>query len=275
MIKDVDKVIRAMSQVCGKDIAMFEVSFLAKVIEKRRNALDIKTISSYCGYLEKSAVEAEAFFDSLNITYSEFFRNPLTFALLEQWILPRLVEQKSGEEEIRVWSAGCSAGQEAYSMAMLLDKLGSVAGSEVHFRVFGTDISTSALALAREGEYDQESVRNVKLGQLQRYFIKNGDKYNVVPHLREHISFSVFDLLDPVSANPPESIYGDFDIVFCSNLLFYYAPAIRDFILQKVCQSISARGYLITGEAERAMLERMDGMKMMAPPAAIFQRKRR
>ena len=274
MNKEVNEIIRVMNQTHGREIAMYDESFLVKSLEKRRIATGVKTAVEYRRYLEENSTEADAFYSSLNITYSEFFRNPLTFALLEQWILPRLISQKSGGGEIRVWSAGCSAGQEAYSIAMLLDKLDAAGGKAIRFRIFATDTSQSALALARDGVYDKDAVQNVRLKQLHNYFTMKGETYTIASRLRDSVNFSTYDLLDKFSANPPESIYGDFDIVFCCNLLFYYKPDFQHFILQKVQQSMSAMGYLVTGEAERAFVEKIDRLQMVAPPAAVFQIKK-
>ena len=271
---EVNEIIRVMNQIHGIDISMYDESFLLKSLGKRWIATGVKTAAAYLRYLEENSTEAAGFYNSLNINYSEFFRNPLTFALLEQWILPRLISQKAVGGEIRVWSAGCSSGQEAYSIAMLLDKLTTSGAKPIRVRIFATDTSQSALALARDGVYDKNTVQNVRLKELHNYFTAKGDTYTIASRLRERVNFSTYDLLDQSSANPPESIYGDFDIVFCSNLLFYYKPDIRHSILQKVQHSMSGMGYLVTGEAERAFVEKIDRLQLVAPPAAIFQIKK-
>jgi chemotaxis methyl-accepting protein methylase len=274
MNKDIEEVIRIVGHACGKDMSVFDEAFLRKSIENRGKALGINSLDAYCMRLEESAAEADTLFRSLGITHSEFFRNPLAFALLEQWILPNLASRKSVKGEIRIWSACCAAGQEAYSIAMLLDGLKSVSGNEIRFRIFATDISLTALAQAREGTYDQKEVQSVKLMFLQRYFERKGGTYIVTPRLRDQVNFSVYDLLDRFSAYPAESIYGDFDIVFCSNILFYYSAEIQNLILMKMRQSMSDDGCLITGEAEKALVERTGAFRMFAPPAAVFQRKK-
>jgi chemotaxis protein methyltransferase CheR len=224
--------------------------------------------------LSEDRAEAEAFSRSLNITYSEFFRNPLAFALLEQLILPRLLGEvgKSGRSEVRVWSAGCAAGQEAWSVAILLEELAAARERPVTIRIFATDVSETALALARKGVYDPAAVQNIRLKHLRDYFSAQGEAYVVTPRLRARVDFSAYDLLDARSACPPASLYGDFDLILCSNLLFYYRPDLRQHILDKVCRALSPGGYFVSGEAERDIVAKHDGFGHVAPPAAVFQK---
>ncbi|WP_050740085.1 CheR family methyltransferase [Acetobacterium bakii] len=275
MNKALNEIIQVMKQTYNIDISMYDESFLLKSLGRRWGANQGNEAEKYVGCLEKSSAEAEAFYRSLNITYSEFFRNPLTFALIEQYILPSLIRQKPIGGEIRVWSAGCSAGQEAYSIAMLLNECTDATGNALRFRIFATDISETALTLARTGRYDQEAIQHVTLKQLHKYFSRENDKYTIVSELKEHINFSTYDLMDKYSANPPESIFGDFDIVFCSNLLFYYRPELRRLIIRKMENSMSVMGYLITGEAEKAFMQKEGKLEMLIPATAVFQTNKR
>ncbi len=115
-----NKIAVTMKQKYNRDISVYDDSYLLKSIEKRKFTAGVKNTVDYCGMIEENSTEADAFYHSLNITYSQFFRDPLNFALLETLIIPRLINQKPDGSEIRVWSAGCSSGQEAYSIAMLL-----------------------------------------------------------------------------------------------------------------------------------------------------------
>lgn len=275
MNKELNQIIMLMNHIHGRDISIYDESFLEKSLERRRDITGALKVSEYRSYLEGNSNEADAFYNSLIITYSDFFRNPITFALMEQVILPELINQKPDGGEIRVWSAGCSAGQEPYSIAMLLSELNATNDKMIRFRIFATDTSQAALEFASDGVFDQEAVQNVKIYLLNKYFTKKGETYTIVPQLRQSINFSYYDLLDYSSANPPESIYGDFDIVFCSNLLFYYRPDIRQSMIEKIHKSISAIGYLVTGEVERSFVEKATKIQPVAIPSAIFQRNRR
>jgi chemotaxis protein methyltransferase CheR len=277
MNKELEEVVRLISQTLERDVSLYDESFLLKSLEKRLQKTSKETPAPYLRYLSENRAEAECFFQSLNIAYSEFFRNQLTFAMLEQIILPRLIEEKakSTRSELRVWSAGCAEGQEAYSIAMLLDELATKRDTDIPFRIFATDTSEADLASARKGVYDSGTVENVRLKHLRTYFTPQGEAYVIDARLRDRIDFSYYDLLDDGSSCPPTSIFGDFDLVMCCNLLFYYRQDIRQFILSKVRRCLSQNGYFITGEAERGIVERTEGFHVVVVPAAVFQRTNR
>jgi chemotaxis methyl-accepting protein methylase len=274
MSNDLRELIHYLNLTYGQDLSRFDEAFLARAIDKRQSSLGIPTLAAYQAYLSSNSSEPGLFFDSLRICYSEFFRNPLTFALLEQLVIPGLVQanRNEGRTEIRVWSAGCASGQEAYSVAILLDE--HLAGSRnmVSYRIFATDSSEAELASARQGMYDGDTVRNVRLKHIHQYFTPTADKYIVRNELKEKIDFSIYDLLDEHLGCPPASIYGDFDLVLCCNLLFYYRSDVRQRILDKVYRSLSPYGILVTGEAERETVAKNEGFKPILPSAAIFKK---
>jgi chemotaxis methyl-accepting protein methylase len=269
-----DLFIQAAHTSHGLDLSPFDEIFLAKALQGRLEATSAGTWALYLDRLAGDRAEAEALLQSLNIGYSEFFRNPLTFALLEQLVLPAIVagKEKAGPGEIRIWSAGCAAGQEAYSIAILLEDLAAARQRPVPYRIIATDISVTALAAARKGIYDSAAVRNVRLKHVRDYFVAQGDEYAIAPRLRSRVDFSAYDLLDERSGCPPASLYGDFDLILCCNLLFYYRPDMRRRILDKLCGALSHGGYFVTGEAERAVLAEQAGLRAVAPPAAVFRK---
>lgn len=270
MNQELAEFVKVIGRACGRDVSLHDDAFLAKSLEKRLAATGGGTAAAYLDRLAGDPAEAEAFCRSLHVTYSEFFRNPLAFALLEALVLPSLAQERGemGRPEIRVWSAGCAGGQEAYSIAILLDELVAPC------RIFASDIVAAELDAARQGVYGAATMQNVRLRHLHNYFDKRGDSFIILPRLRERVDFSLYDLLDPRSTCPPASIYGDFDLVFCSNVLIYYRPEVRQAILDKLRCSLAPAGYLVTGEAERAIVEQAGGFAPVAPPAAVFQRTR-
>ncbi|HZW50107.1 MAG TPA: protein-glutamate O-methyltransferase CheR [Bacillota bacterium] len=267
-----DKIIQVMQDVYEIDISKYDEAFLLKAVEKRVEIVKIKTASDYIVYLLSNNEEAKNFFDSLMISYTDFFRNSLTFAHLEQWVLPQLIAQKSNHSELRIWSAGCATGQEPYSIAMLLEKMQTSQNKQFRYRIIATDISEAALSAAKKGEYNQEAIQNLKVKDLSEFFIQSGETYTVSSKLKNQVSFSSYDLLDDHSSSPQESIFGNFDLVFCSNLLFYYKPEFQRTIISKLKNSLTEKGYLITGEVERQAVSKEGGLRSVNPPSLIFQK---
>ncbi len=254
------------------DISMFDVSFLEKCVASRMADLSINTIPDYLVYLDGNVSEPVILFDSLNNSYSEFFRNPLTFLVLEQNILPNIFNRKkSGQNsEMRIWSAGCAAGQEPYSLSIMAEDFKANNNQDVSVRIFATDKNEQELQKARKGIFHFRSVQNTRLIQIKKYFSNSGEYYSINDEIKKNVDFSIFDLIDEGKGAPPSSIYGDFDIVMCSNLLFYYKPEMQKRILARLSNSLVNGGYLVTGEAEVAIVKSYRGFKQYGAPAAIF-----
>jgi chemotaxis protein methyltransferase CheR len=263
---------RVMRRVHGLDISPFSPAFVNRALEERRLASGCPTIAAYVERLAGDPSEAENLGRSLRVTYSEFFRNALTFAVLEQLVLPGLMadRERSGRHTIRVWCAGCSAGQEAWSVAILLDELATQRDAPPAYLVIATDISERDVTFARTGLYSAAAVGNVRLKQLATYFVRQGEFYSLAGRLRNSVDFSVYDLRDADTAFPPASVFGDFDVVLCCNLLLYYRPKVQRQMLEKLRRSLRPGGYLVTGETERQLVRRAGGFRDVAPPAPIF-----
>lgn len=272
-----ERVIAVMHQSYGVDISCYESSFLAKSLEKRRQATFAETIESYLEHLSQDRGEADELARSLRVTYSEFFRNPLSFAFLRQLILPTLLDRLriKGKNEIRVWSSGCATGQEAWSVAILLDEISQTQGASLPFRIFATDSSEANLAIASAGVYNVESMGNVSLRHLNHYFFNQGESFLITQQIRDRVDFSHYDLLDYEIGCPSASIYGDFDLVLCCNVMLYYCAKARSFILNKLWRCLMSGGYLIIGDAERQIVEGFAGFRAVTPHAAVFQKRGR
>jgi chemotaxis methyl-accepting protein methylase len=167
-----NEIIAIMTDRHGLDVSPFEESFLAKSCQQRMEILGIPTVAAYHAYLAGSGEEGQALFQGLRVAHSEFFRNPLGFALLEQVVLPGLARARKadGGGKIRIWSAACAAGQEAYSLAILMNELVGERQNGLSYHIFATDVSPLQLALAAEGLYDPASMLNVRAKHLEACF---------------------------------------------------------------------------------------------------------
>jgi len=265
-------IIELLVRLQGIDVSKYEVSFLNQSIQKRIKETYCSNAEAYCALLDKNENEGNQLIAKLNISYSEFFRNPLTFAVLERIILPSMVLKKGNTKrnEIRIWSAACAAGEEIYSLAVLLEEFKTGVNEKINFRIFATDQNDSLVNSAIKGQYAPDALNNLSLKRINQWFTHSGDTYTVKHELKKNIDFSVFDLFSAQYSCPPSSIYGDFDLVVCANLLFYYGPEYQKIILKKAGNCLAKEGYLVTGETERDIVIRHNYQEVY-PHSAIFQ----
>jgi chemotaxis methyl-accepting protein methylase len=256
MEPNVDRICRLVWERYHKDIHVFDESFLETSIRRRAEIRNEKILEDYSLLCSKDIHESDTLLDSLYVGFSEFFRNPLTFACIEQIVLPSLIEKKkrSGSREIRIWSAACSIGQEAYSLAILCNELLENSLGDLKCRIFATDIHEDFLSLARRAVYQESSIGKVSFERIRTNFTSHEDMFELNPGLKSYVDFSRFDLLDSTIASPEPSIYGNFDIALCCNVLFYYSKAPREQILDRLASSLAPDGYLVSGEVERDMV---------------------
>jgi chemotaxis protein methyltransferase CheR len=263
-----------LKQAHNIDVSKYDETFLNKSFTKRITETKCKSAEEYLIFLKKNEKEGLKFFDSLHISYSEFFRNPLTFAILEKIILPSLIQKKKNnkQKEIRIWSAACAAGQEAYSIAMLLEELKIGDVEKMNSRIFATDQCESQVAEAGKGTFNVSALNNMNLKRVKQWFLHDKETYTINPLLKNSIDFSVFDLFSEQFTSPPASIFGNFDIVVCANLMFYYKPEFRKIIVGKTGNCLANNGYLVVGESERDILLQNNYHEIF-PYSAIFQKK--
>ncbi|MEI6602225.1 MAG: CheR family methyltransferase [Clostridia bacterium] len=269
----IQEVIDLMESIYDVDLSVFSESFLEKSIINRCIFVEVMRVSDYVIFLENNPTEAFALQQSLLITYTEFYRDACAFELFEEKILPELVRAKKTSAEIRIWSAGCSSGQEPYSIAMTTENYIALNAKPMRYRIIATDISDEELAFAKVGAFSEQSIQNIKLVQLNEFFEKSGNTYVISPRLKEKIIFSKYDILDKHSASPKESIFGEFDVVFCKNSLIYYNDECQKFIIDKLVNALSANGYLIIGESERHLLISKSELQEVAVIPMFYKKK--
>jgi chemotaxis protein methyltransferase CheR len=261
-----------LTQLCGIDVLKYDESFVLKSIHNRAKAVKCISEEDYLHFLLKNEEEKDLFTRSLSINYSDFFRNQLTFSILENFILPSVIAQKSLSKNrtVRAWSAACASGQEAYSLAMLMEEMVEYKGDDYSYILFATDQDETVINEAVSGKYHTDSIKNLPMKYARRWFSKDGNYDIINPELKKNIAFSVFNLLDDRCGSPPEAIFGDFDIIICANLLFYYKDEYRKIILDKLTRSLARGGFLVTSEAERGILSEFK-FREAFPKSCIFQ----
>lgn len=182
--------------------------------------------------------------EAMTTNESLFFRDVKPFEQFKRLVLPKLLELRATSRRIRIWSAACSSGQEPYSLAMVLaEEDARLSGWTVD--ILGTDLSKAMVDRASAGTYSQFEVqRGVPAPMLSKYFVRDGDKWTIVPSIRSMVSFREFNLLaDPAA-------FGQFDVVFCRNVLIYFDQPTKARILASISRRLPADGTLYLGGAE-------------------------
>lgn len=271
MLESIENIKHIILRFSGINIGLFRDFFLFDSISNRLSALDCKDADKYCRILAESDCECNKLISILFNNYSEFFRNPITWVTLETFLLPLIFSNamKRNQKEIRIWTAGCSVGQETYSIAILLEECKALVNKEVGYRIFATDQSPIQVKLAEKGDYKAESLQNITLKRLNRWFTKSEDLYTVKSELKTCIDFSVFNLVSQHEVSPPSSIFGYFDIILCSNLLMYYSSDGIKAILNKLRKSLAEKGVVVADISERDILL-AEGFYEVYPLTGIF-----
>ncbi len=178
---------------------------------------------------------------TINETY--FFRAPAHLEVLEQHILPEWLRTK---RQIRIWSAGCSSGEEPYTLAIFLRDRILPRYPYAHFEIIGTDINTNVLQQAQQGIYGDYAIRNLPPEYLQRYFVRKGDRYQIRDEIRQMVKFQVLNLADAVAMNAMHH----FDLIICANVLIYFDDNMKRRVVQSFYRSLVPGGYLFVGFSE-------------------------
>lgn len=247
-----DKILEHLVQTLGRDFRGNRPAMIERRLSRRLAATGAGDFDRYLARIREDPKEAGLAAAMLTINISCFFRNPLTFEYLAAMTVPQILKEKirAKERSVRIWSAGCASGEEAYSMAILLAELMQKEADDLEPIVFATDIDDRALAVARKGIYPPERLRNVRYGLLKRSFTPAGQLFTVNADIRDRVFFDHFDMLEKERYAPPQSVFGSFDMVLCRNVLIYFDTAYQEIIFDKLYRSLSEGGHLVLGRSE-------------------------
>jgi len=205
------------------------VEQLAEALRSRHDAAQIRDVT-----------------EAMTINESQFFRDTKPFDLLSDKMLPALLAARSAKRRLRIWSAACSSGQEAYSIAILLKETAALNGWAIE--IVGTDISTDMVERAKAGVYSSfEIQRGMPAKLLVKHFGRAGDKWQITEPIRRAVQFRRHNLLHDAMA------LGTFDVVFCRNVLIYFDIPTKAKVLAAVHRQMPADGYLVLGAAETVL----------------------
>ena len=246
------------------DFREYKEASLRRRVRLRMSQVHVATIADYITFLDQNPSEHRALIDTILINITRFFRDPEAWDALRDTVLPRLLETARASGAMRIWSAGCSSGEEPYTVAMLLaDHLGKDNG-DLDIKIYGTDIDEDALLTARTGLYRLEALKDVPRDYLERYFVPEGQMYRFRRELRKWCIFGRHDL----TQDPPLS---HIDLLVCRNVLIYFDADLQDRILPRFSYAVRERGDLFLGRSE-AMLARSPRFVPIDFKWRIFQR---
>ncbi|HEB10753.1 MAG TPA: chemotaxis protein CheR [Spirochaetales bacterium] len=222
-------------------------------LQKRLRALEMANFREYIDYtLDQKDGHGELILmmDLVTTNKTDFFREPGHFEFLVQKVLPELSERfQSGiRKPMRIWSAGCSSGEEPYTLAMVLSEYTEQAGA-FYFSILATDLSTRVLEQGKNGVYDEEKVEPVPLAMKKKYLLKSKDRSKVLvrisPRLRGLVTFKRLNFMDE-----HYSISDVIDIIFLRNVIIYFDKQTQSGIIHRLCKHLRSGGYLFIGHSE-------------------------
>jgi chemotaxis protein methyltransferase CheR len=240
---------------CGIKISDAKKVMLEARFQKRLRALGMKTFDDYCAYLfSPEGMEQELYhmIDTVTTNKTDFFREPSHFEFLMRTVLPEMTTLRrcGAEKRLRVWSAGCSTGEEPYTLAMVINEFAQQCPDPgFDWSILATDISTRVLAKARQAVFDRERVTPVPDPLKRKYLLKSRDRekglVRIVPELRQMVSFRRLNFMDD-DFGFREKI----DVIFCRNVIIYFDRPTQTRLLNKFCRQMVPGGYLFMGHSE-------------------------
>lgn len=240
-----EKILILLRAKTGQDFSLYKKNTVYRRIERRMSIHQIDKIISYVRYLQENPQEVELLFKELLIGVTNFFRDPEAWELLQKEVISTLLEKRPAGGILRAWSAGCSTGEEAYSLAMAFkETLEQVrpAGS-FSLQIFATDLDSDAINRARSGVYPANIAADVSPERLRRFFIKEDDCYRVGKEIREMVTFATQNVI----MDPP---FTKLDILLCRNLLIYLTQELQKKLMPLFHYSLNRDGVLFLGSAE-------------------------
>ena len=237
------KICAVLRRETGHDFRHYKQTTLVRRVRRRMSEMGVDSVYPYLDRLNHDVSEVEQLFRDLLISVTHFFRDPEAFGLVAARIVPRLFEGKDADGSVRVWVPGCATGEEAYSLAMLLREHMDGLAAPPQVLIFATDIDAQALEVARQALYPEAVAAQIPPERLARFFVKQGNMYQVAREVREMCLFSLHNLI----ADPP---FSRLDLVSCRNLLIYLEPELQKKIAALFHYALRPGGFLFLGPSE-------------------------
>ncbi|MDI9632905.1 MAG: protein-glutamate O-methyltransferase CheR [Methanolinea sp.] len=238
---DFQSLLQTIQRLFNIQCGSYKEDYIKRRIASRMNARRIATYKEYREFLLSHPEEHELLKNALTINVTKFFRDPQVFECIRDEILTPLLRRQN---RVRIWSAGCSSGEEPYSYAMLLYDL-TLIRKDVDWLIIATDIDEAILRKAKEGIYEKSTLEYVSERQLHRHFTARPDgKFEIKPHIRQHVMFQHHDLMSGVP------VQRNLDLVSCRNVTIYFSDKQKNDLVRMIHQGLRPGGYYVMGMSE-------------------------
>jgi len=225
----------------GMHLSYFKPAFLSRRLNVRMKMLNITSSSEYVALLNSEPDEVSSLYDSLSINVTKFYRDKKVWQAFTNTVIPLLRDLVKPSDSIRIWSCGCASGEEAYSLAIMFTE--AFKNTDHKFKISATDINLHALKQARRGIYVYDNLKSLDSILISKYFKKIGsNEYHVIDKIKDLVSFNLGD----ITTFPASYL----DVVFCRNLLIYYAKDAQDLIFKKLYTVLKPKRFLVLGMDE-------------------------
>lgn len=237
-------ILELIHKVTGHDFSHYKRPTITRRLSKRMLEKGYKTLADYYDHLKRNAEEVNALCSEFLINVTKFFRDEDAFNIIQTTVIPAIFHDKLAGDTVKIWTVACSSGEEAYSLAILLQEyMESNNKHAVNVKIFATDIDGDAIITASKGTYPDTIAKDISPERIKQFFIKEGSSYRIIPALRKMVVFAKHD----ISKDPP---FSRLDLLVCRNMLIYMNPGLQKNILQKFHFAINDGGYLILGPSE-------------------------
>jgi len=238
-----DVVLGLLRAATGVDFTRYKPTTIQRRLQRRVVLQKLDSLSDYVKFVQANPSELQALYQDILIHVTRFFREPDSFEALKETILPSIMQNRIGEQSIRVWVCGCSTGEEAYSLAIGLLEFLEESAAEAPVQIFATDVSESAIEHARDGTYPASIAADVSPARLQRFFTRVDAGYRVSKRIRD---FCVFARQD-VTRDPP---FSRLDLILCRNVLIYMGTELQKRVMTVFHYALKPTGFVMLGHSE-------------------------
>jgi len=241
--EELDRVLYLLRARCKYDFRFYRKNMLMRRVLRRMSLNAIDQLAVYAEFLRKSPDEANHLFRDLLIGVTGFYRDTEAYKVLEEKVISQWLLHKHNDATVRVWIPGCSSGEEAYSIAMLLIESFSAKQKPLRLQIFATDIDEAALEIARQGAYPVSISADVSATRLARFFTQTGSYYQINKQVRDCVVFAAQNLIS-------DAPFSKLDLISCRNLLIYLEPEVQRKVISLFHFALNEDGYLLLGSSE-------------------------